>query len=324
MDLELRDLERSLVAQQPEDLIFDLNGITVARKKVEDMWVRCGRGWHGETMPKEPSTGAFMRVAAGRRNVYIWDTNHGVEVEMVGIPEGAFVMGSNDANAYDDEKPAHARYLQHYYMALSPVMWYQYLPFCDQTKHRRPEFPQWMDSLKSIPFDEKNAEWQKFMYHPVVNVSWHDCKAWCKWASLRLPTEAEWEKAARGDDARVYPWGNEEPTPEKCVWLDHPEYGGKSTAPVLGPDGLPVRTAGLSPYGAADMAGNVWEWCEDAYDREAYKKAAKEIQSIGRPLGAPNNWDEAPAGKVIVPTSEEVRKILKTVLSTDYAEPASA
>lgn len=310
LDLQVREKERAL---DPEDLFFDLKGITTGRQAIEAMWKRCGRGWHGEELPVDNATGARMIPVHDRRNVYVWDTTKGVEIEMIGVPEGAFVMGSDDQNAYDDEKPAHTRYLQHYYMALSPITWKEYLPFCDQTKHRRPEFPNWMEALKSVPFSKDNVEWRKFMDHPVVNVSWHDCKAWCKWASLRLPTEAEWEKAARGTDARVYPWGDSEPTPEKCVWLDHPEYGGKSTAPVLGPDGLPVRVDGLSPYGAADMAGNVWEWCEDAYDRDAYGKAADEIRSIGRPLGAPEDW-VAPIGRIVVPTSEQVKDVLKTVL----------
>ena len=97
-------------------------------------------------------------------------------------------------------------------------------------------------------------------HHPVVNVSWEDARSFCQWANqvtgqaLCLPTEAEWEKAARGTDGQIYPWGNQPPEDKLCNFgmniLDTTSVGSYSPQ-------------GDSPYGCADMAGNVWEWCDD-------------------------------------------------------------
>jgi serine/threonine-protein kinase len=202
------------------------------------------RGWYGEALPEGLRLGL-------RKPIYVFDTGRGFEVEMVRVPPGDFLMGSEQ---FFDEQPRHAHPMpEGYWIARTPITWKEYRAFTKATGRREPPLPR-----RDIALD-----------HPVVNVSWDDAQAFCEWAGLRLPTEAQWEKAARGTDGRRYPWGDETPTRDRCVSAEHPVYGRWSTAPVGG------CAAGASPYGALDMAGNVWEWCADFYDPEAYARYAR-------------------------------------------------
>jgi len=167
--------------------------------------------------------------------------------EMVYVPAGEFIMGSNDGA--DEEEPQRSVYLDGYWMYRHPVTVAQYRKFCSETRRKMPDPPSW--------------GWKDD--HPIVNVTWHDAKAYADWAGVQLPTEAQWEKAARGTDGRAYPWGNEfDASKAVCGVRRRSE---KSTAPV---GSIP---SGASPYGCLDMAGNVWEWCADWYDEDYYRSA---------------------------------------------------
>lgn len=161
---------------------------------------------------------------------------------MVYVPAGEFTMGST---GYDNENLVHKVYLDAYWIDKTPVTVAQYRKFCAATGRQMPQAPKW--------------GWKED--HPIVSVTWDDANAYCKWAGKRLPTEAEWEKAARGADGRTYPWGNEFKSSRLWSSTDGEK---KSTAPV---GSFP---AGASPYGCLDMAGNVWQWCADWYSKDYY------------------------------------------------------
>ncbi len=177
---------------------------------------------------------------------------------LVFVPEGKFFMGQDDPVEFIDydESPMHTVYLDGYLIGKYEVTNKQYKKFCDETGHPYPPDP---------GFENMPDYFMNYPNYPVVNVSWRDAAAYCKWAGLRLPTEAEWEKASRGTDGRKYPWGDSEPTGKECnyadasidcAWSDRDVNDGyEYTAPV---GSFPQ---GASPYGCMDMAGNVWERC---------------------------------------------------------------
>ena len=204
-------------------------------------------GWHGETMPDG-------LVRGEKDGEYVWEKDGAV---MVYVPAGAFPMGTEDGEY--DEKPVHEVWLDAYYIDKYEVTWGQWkisgLPYETQqfSRHPVPDPPDWgiVDTM------------------PILNVSWINAKKYVEWAGKRLPTEAEWEKAARGTDGRRYPWGDEPPDFDRAIWKDHP-IALRSTGDV------DCCAAGASPYGVHNMAGNVYEWCEDVYKKNFYAQSPRE------------------------------------------------
>lgn len=161
--------------------------------------------------------------------------------DMLLIPEGEFIMGTDDR--LKDEKPEYVAYLKAFYIDKFEVTNEGYKKFVDATGHKAP------DNWGNNNYPSEKGK------HPVIFVDWNDANAYCKWIGKRLPRETEWEKAARGTDGRIYPWGNK--------WDMN-----KSNNPLRGHEGtMPVGSFenGKSPYGLYDMSGNVWEWVDDYY-----------------------------------------------------------
>ena len=164
---------------------------------------------------------------------------------MVYVPAGEFLMGRTEDNI-NPRAPQHTVYLDAFWVDRTEVTHAQYSQCLAAGACTAPGGTRWQES--------------KYADHPVVNVDWAQAQAYCAWAGGRLPTEAEWEKAARGTDGRLYPWGNEAPDAQRANFIVH--VG--DTTPV---GNYPT---GASPYGALDMAGNVWEWTADWYEAGYY------------------------------------------------------
>lgn len=216
--------------------------------------------------------------------LYLFRLPDGSDMEMVAVPAGDFVMGTDDSDAPDWEKPKHIHPMEHsYWIGRNDVTRGQFKEFCSSTGRAEPEKVYFDDELVG------NTD-----CHPVIMVSWDDAKAYCTWARLVLPSEAQWEKAARGIDGRKYPWGNVW-DPKKTNFLDASCPGdkimmgnGKTLDEHMAAfggrdleynDGFsytsPVGSfmAGASPYGALDMAGNVFQWIEDWWDEKGFPRS---------------------------------------------------
>jgi formylglycine-generating enzyme required for sulfatase activity len=200
--------------------------------------------------------------------------------EMVEIPEGPFKMGSKDGDF--DEAPEHQVYLSTFYMDKYEVTQSEYERFVKATKRGKPFVPVFDDDSRKILKPELAA----------MGMSWMDAAAYCQWAGKRLPTEAEWEKAAKGEGNRKYPWGDT--ADASRANLDGEEDGYKYLAP-------PGKfEAGRSPYGLYDMAGNVAEWVADTYDEKYYSKTPyrdpKGPDEGQNRVIRGGSWRESPAG----------------------------
>jgi formylglycine-generating enzyme required for sulfatase activity len=175
------------------------------------------------------------------------------------VPAGDFLMGSDkakDLQAYANEMPQHTVYLDAYWIDRTEVNNGQYrrcvtLGACGAPGNMG-------STIRSSYFLDT-----RFAYYPVIYVNWTQAKAYCTWAGRRLPSEAEWEKAARGTDGLTYPWGNETPNQNLLNFNQN-----LSDTTKVG-----NYPSGASPYGALDMAGNVWEWVNDWYADNFYQES---------------------------------------------------
>lgn len=177
--------------------------------------------------------------------------------EMVLIPSGAFIMGTNDR--LSDEGPQHTVRLHAFHIDKYEVTNLQYKKFIDDTGRKSPKH------FRNRTYPQGKID------HPVTFVTWYDAKEYCEWAGKRLPTDQEWEKAARGTDGRTYPWGNDfaidrANTPQR--WAQIKQDG--DTTPVG------AFEKGVSPYGIYDMSGNVWEWTSSWYEAYPGNKTTSE------------------------------------------------
>ncbi|MCX6878723.1 MAG: SUMF1/EgtB/PvdO family nonheme iron enzyme [Verrucomicrobia bacterium] len=173
---------------------------------------------------------------------------------LVRIPAGEFEMGDGK----DPDCPKHKVELSEYWMGVYCVTNRQYGKFVSETRHRVPD----KADLGEAVWKNGQCPAEK-LDHPVVCVSWDDGAAYAKWAGLSLPTEAQWEKAARGPGGLIYPWGNEWDQ-HKC--RNHTNRGNDMTATVW------EYPNGTSGYGTMQQSGNVWEWCADWYEDNYYEK----------------------------------------------------
>ena len=183
---------------------------------------------------------------------------------MVLVPAGEFTMGArdDDKKAADDERPAHQVYLDAFYIDQYEVTTTRYAKFFQTTKRAEPDF--WSDQVL-----------KKHSNKPVVGVSWEDAQAYCEWAGKQLPTEAQWEKAARGIDQRLYPWGNEPPNNKYANFGQGEGYGKLKDVGSL--------EGGQSPFWVFNLAGNASEWVVDWYEKNLYQQLANSTEVVKNP-----------------------------------------
>jgi formylglycine-generating enzyme len=293
------------------------------------------RWWRSSEEPQPPREN--IRTQGGDQplpeNTALQSTPPG----MIWIPGGEFTMGTDDPNAWPDEKPAHRVRVDGFWMDKTEVTNARFRKFVEATGYvtTAERKPDWKELKKQLPPgtpkppDEKLvpgslvftmtkqpvrlndiSQWWKWTpgaswrcpegpgsdlkgreNHPVVQVSWDDAVAYCKWAGKRLPTEAEWEFAARGGlDRKPFTWGDDRGASGKYANIWEGDFPYRNTAE----DGY-IRTApagSFKPngYGLYDMAGNVWEWCSDWYRRDLYRLRAGK-GTVENPRGPAKSFD---------------------------------
>lgn len=213
---------------------------------------------------------SLKRIVTKEEKIKIEKEKKKEEANMVTVPAGEFWYGCNkkvDSDCEDNEKTAVEIYLDEFKIDKYEVSAFQFSEFLNANGNPGGKYAN-IDKYSNIEEGGKFSAKAGYENYPVNNVSWHGADAYCKWVDKRLPTEAEWEKAARGTDGRKYPWGNEVPDESKARY--NQGWNSLGLRVMVSVDSL---EAGKSPYGVYNMSGNVWEWVADWYDADYYLSA---------------------------------------------------
>lgn len=252
------------------------------------------------------------RAVAGRDLAQLGDHRPGVglnrrglpDIDWVEIPEGEFIFGDTS-----EGNGPHVVNLPDFYLSRFPITYAQFEAFVhsggySNSAHWTPEGWEWKDDRANPDFGWNNPHWHLFN-HPVIGINWYEADAFCRWLTtltgceIRLPTEQEWEKSARGTDGRLYPWGNDytsgHANVNELIEGAGPFYLGR-TSPVG------IYTMGASPYGLVDMCGNVWEWCATSWDNP-YQISQHHMAVVARG----GSWNSTHYGARIVVRSRHER-----------------
>lgn len=224
--------------------------------------------------------------------------------EMVYIPAGEFLMGISEhdiciekghehaGDVYKDSHPQSVHYLDSFAIGRYPITNAEYFEFIKDTNHRLP-LPNGYGYEEEDVWNRVTGQYRDDMAdYPVVFVSWYDACYYCDWAGGRLPTEAEWEKAARGTDGRRFPWGNEDDTTryQKSSLWNRDRTIRKTLCSVFG------HSLGASPYGCCQMYGNVGEWCSDWYSENYHMR-----RPYANPKGPKTGTKRVVKGEILYP-----------------------
>jgi formylglycine-generating enzyme len=231
------------------------------------------------------AAGVFYFLAAQKKQEYL--SKDGAPAVL--ISAGSFPMGD------DENSPRREIFVDSFYMDKYEVTVGRYAAFLKATGNVKP------------PEEWETVDLQSGAELPVVGVDWHDADGYCRWAGKRLPTEAEWERAARGNDERKYPWGSDAPTPE------HATFGKPYQNPVY-KDGVArvgTHSKGMSPFGIYNLSGNVWEWVSDWY-AESFRR-----DDVRNPKGPDNGTQKVMRGGGWYDPPDRI-----TATKRMYAEPA--
>jgi len=236
-----------------------LDGVDISRIMLADhSCPQCHKSTELKSMVTKLANGDYARDKKTKREAVVVNLREETEVyykqsrygsqpgEMISIPGGSFIMGTDER--LSDEGPPHTVTLKGFQIDKYEVTNGQYKAFIDDTKRKSP------NHFRNRTYPAGKVD------HPVTYVNWMDAKAYCEWAGKRLPTDEEWEYAARGTDQRTYPWGNDfelESGNTPLRWQKIGKFG----------DTMPVGMfpKGASPFGLLDMSGNVWEWTSSWY-----------------------------------------------------------